>query len=107
MSNWVHDQKQTMKVISFHSYKGGRGRTTAIASIANLYARGGKNVALLDLDVTAPWLHTRYDVSIPTLESKAWLKGLLRELAMTPPSIVPAIDLKDYSIRVDDLSEGS
>lgn len=43
-----------MKVISFHSYKGGRGRTTAIASMANLYARSGKNVALLDLDVTAP-----------------------------------------------------
>jgi cellulose biosynthesis protein BcsQ len=96
-----------MKVISFHSYKGGRGRTTAIASIANLYARSGKNVALLDLDVTAPWLHTRYDVSIPTLESKAWLQGLLRELAMTPPSIVPAIDLDDYSIRVDDFAQGS
>lgn len=96
-----------MKVISFHAYKGGRGRTTAIASIANLYARMGKHVALLDADVTAPWLHTRYDVSEDILESKGWLRGLLAEIASTPPSIVPKVDLGEYWVRVDGLGEGS
>jgi cellulose biosynthesis protein BcsQ len=96
-----------MRVISFHSYKGGRGRTTAIASIANLYARAGKDVALLDVDVTAPWLHTRYDVAVKELESRGWLQGLLQELAATPASVVPAIDLDEYSLRVDSLDKGS
>lgn len=95
-----------MKVVSFHSYKGGRGRTTAIASIANLYARTGKNVALLDLDVTAPWLHTRYGVPVSTLESKDWLQGLLGKLGEpSAPPTTPEIDLDDYSIRVDDFFE--
>jgi len=96
-----------MKVISFHSYKGGRGRTTAIASIANLYARTGKHVALLDVDVTAPWLHTRYDVPIETLESKGWLRGLLNDLEVNPSATLPNVDLDEYSIRVDALEKGS
>ena len=62
-----------MKVISSHAYKGGRGRTTAIGSIANLYALMGHHVALLDADVTAPWLHTRYDVSKEALRTHGWL----------------------------------
>jgi cellulose biosynthesis protein BcsQ len=96
-----------MRVISFHAYKGGRGRTTAIASIANLYARTGKNVALLDADVTAPWLHTRYEISPETLQSRGWLRGMLRRIASTPASVVPAVDLDDYSIRIDGAEHGS
>ncbi len=96
-----------MRVVSFHSYKGGRGRTTTITSIANLSARMGMNVVLLDADVTAPWLHTRYDLSVESLESRGWLKGLLKTIASTPPSVIPAADLDDYSIRVDNLESGS
>lgn len=96
-----------MKVISFHSYKGGRGRTTAIASIGNLYARAGKHVVLLDADVTAPWLHTRYDISPATLDAQGWLRGLLREVAATPPSVVPKCDLDAYWIGEDTPKQGS
>jgi cellulose biosynthesis protein BcsQ len=96
-----------MKVISFHSYKGGRGRTTSITSIANLYARTGKNVVLLDLDATAPWLHTRYDLSREDLESRAWLMGLLPQLFDDREPDGAAIDIADFSIELGGLDRGS
>lgn len=96
-----------MRVISFHAYKGGRGRTTAIASIANLCARLGMNVALLDADVTAPWLHTRYDISQEVLESRGWVKSLLDAIAKSPPSVVPDVDLNDHSYFLDLPEQGS
>lgn len=96
-----------MKVISFHSYKGGRGRTTAISSIANLYARAGKDVALLDIDATAPWLHTRYDLSPTDLKSRAWLMGLLPLLFEDPEPDSAGIDLADFSIKLAGFGRGS
>jgi chromosome partitioning protein len=38
---------------SFHSYKGGTGKTTLIANVAALYANQGFNVGLLDFDLYA------------------------------------------------------
>lgn len=41
-------------IISFYSYKGGVGRTLALAAVAVLMARAGHSVAVLDLDLEAP-----------------------------------------------------
>ena len=90
-----------MKVVSFHSFKGGRGRTTAIACLANLCARLGKHVVLLDADVTAPWLHTRYNIPDSDIQERPWLGGLLNELAMSPASVSPSAGLSKYWLRVD------
>jgi len=43
-----------VKVISFHSYKGGVGRTLLAIYLADLLARTGKRVCLVDLDLKAP-----------------------------------------------------
>ncbi len=42
------------KVVVFHSFKGGVGRTTALASYAISCAREGKRVAVIDFDLDAP-----------------------------------------------------
>lgn len=47
---------KTPPIISFYSFKGGVGRTTALASIAIQCARAGKRVLLLDFDLEAPGL---------------------------------------------------
>ena len=45
-----------MKTIVFFSYKGGTGRTLALANAAICFAKMGKNIAVIDLDFEAPGL---------------------------------------------------
>jgi Mrp family chromosome partitioning ATPase/tetratricopeptide (TPR) repeat protein len=47
-----------MFVVSFYSFKGGVGRTVALLNAAWQLAQRGSTVALLDLDLEAPGLHT-------------------------------------------------
>ncbi len=49
-----------MKTITFYSYKGGVGRSLALANIATRLAEFGKRVCLLDFDLEAPGLHYKF-----------------------------------------------
>jgi cellulose biosynthesis protein BcsQ len=44
------------KILAFYSFKGGVGRTTSLAIMAERFARAGKRVACIDLDLEAPGL---------------------------------------------------
>jgi MinD-like ATPase involved in chromosome partitioning or flagellar assembly len=44
-------------IITFYSYKGGAGRTMALANAACLLAAAGNNVLVIDWDLEAPGLH--------------------------------------------------
>jgi MinD-like ATPase involved in chromosome partitioning or flagellar assembly len=47
------------KVITFYSYKGGTGRTMALANIAVMLARRNRGrVLIVDWDLEAPGLHS-------------------------------------------------
>lgn len=46
-----------MKTIAFYSYKGGVGRTLAVAHFAYWLGKQGQSVFLLDMDLEAPGLH--------------------------------------------------
>ena len=49
-------KKQPGKIVTFYSYKGGVGRTMALANIAFLAAANGKRVLVMDWDLEAPGL---------------------------------------------------
>jgi MinD-like ATPase involved in chromosome partitioning or flagellar assembly/GTPase SAR1 family protein len=49
--------KQRGKIITFYSYKGGTGRSMALANVAWILASQGKRVLTLDWDLEAPGLH--------------------------------------------------
>ncbi|MFX1252482.1 MAG: MinD/ParA family protein [Promethearchaeota archaeon] len=51
-----------MKVIAFHSYKGGTGKTHLSSNLAAVLARQGKKTALVDFDFRGPNLHTLFGV---------------------------------------------
>lgn len=53
-----------MKTITFYSYKGGVGRSLALANIATRLAEFGKRVCLLDFDLEAPGLHYKFADSL-------------------------------------------
>lgn len=45
------------RIITFYSYKGGAGRTMALANVAWILASNGKRVLAVDWDLEAPGLH--------------------------------------------------
>jgi MinD-like ATPase involved in chromosome partitioning or flagellar assembly len=45
-------------IVTFHSYKGGTGKTLLSVNLAIIFANRGKRVCLLDLDFRAPSLHS-------------------------------------------------
>ncbi len=44
-------------IVTFYSYKGGTGRTMALANVAWILAQGGKRVLAIDWDLESPGLH--------------------------------------------------
>ncbi len=49
-----------METVTFYSYKGGVGRSLAVANVANFYSMIGLNVFVLDLDLEAPGQHYKF-----------------------------------------------
>lgn len=49
------------KFVTFYSYKGGVGRTLALANTAYYYAMNGKRVVIIDFDLEAPGISSVQD----------------------------------------------
>ena len=64
------------KCISFHSYKGGTGKTTLAANFSYLLASKGYRVYLLDLDFYAPSLYSYFN-----FEPRFWINDYLKNKA--------------------------
>jgi MinD-like ATPase involved in chromosome partitioning or flagellar assembly len=63
-------------ILTFYSYKGGVGRTMAVANIAALLAMKGLRVLIVDWDLEAPGLH-RYFADLDIVSSNLGLLDLL------------------------------
>ena len=85
-------------VIAFYGFRGGAGRSLALAHVATLLARRGARVAAVDLDLEAPGLHVLLDVPSP---SDGGAADLLRAAAMGE-----VIDAKAH-VRPSPLGQGS
>src|ERR1700704_3642913 len=64
-------------VITFYSYKGGVGRSMALANIGILLAKWGKKTLLIDWDLEAPGLENYFKSLIPDYPSLAQKEGLM------------------------------
>ena len=101
------------QVITFYSYKGGTGRTMALANMAWVLASNDKNVLVVDWDLEAPGLHRylRPFLIDPELQSTPGLVDFIWDVAkakMTPdPSSGPSTDdeefpsLENYVVGLD------
>jgi MinD-like ATPase involved in chromosome partitioning or flagellar assembly len=66
------------QIISFYSFKGGVGRSMALANVAALLCRSGKSVLVVDWDLEAPGLHKFFERSSPGVKEQVAAKpGIL------------------------------
>ena len=50
------------KIIMLHSFRGGTGKTNTSANIGALLAMSGLRVAVVDVDIQSPGIHTLFGV---------------------------------------------
>lgn len=94
---WTYEdaiQGNGTKIITFYSFKGGMGRTTALAGVALILAEQGKNVMMIDMDVEAPGLSTLF------FEEDAVKTGVLDYLLEKP--LDESRSVRDYVLSVSD-----
>lgn len=89
------------RYIGFYSYKGGVGRSMAMAHTAAALARQGRRVLLIDLDLEAPGQHCTGPFDQQYQQGSARSKGFLGFAADFKPEQPPALD--NYLLRGDPL----
>jgi formylglycine-generating enzyme required for sulfatase activity len=71
------------KIVTFYSYKGGTGRSMALANVAWVLASSGKRVLAIDWDLEAPGLHRYFEpfLADKSLERSTGLIDFVRDFA--------------------------
>lgn len=86
-----------MKTITFYSYKGGVGRTLALANIAKRISEFNKKVCILDFDLEAPGVPYKFKHNIDISKIKSGIVDYIyyfQETYSSPKSIL------DYTIEI-------
>lgn len=86
------------RVVTFYSYKGGVGRSMAVANIGLLLAKWNYKVLLIDWDLEAPGLENYFKslLDLDKAKIKLGLIDLLRLKTESPLAAVEEIPWKDY-----------
>jgi cellulose biosynthesis protein BcsQ len=81
-------------IYTFYSYKGGVGRTMALANIAELFYRAGKRVLMIDWDLDAPGLE-QFFFSPEELDKVRRQRGLIDLVMGYKLQMTTKLDLSD------------
>ena len=82
-------------VIAFYGFRGGAGRTLALAHVASLIARRGKGMRLVvaDFDLEAPGIHVPLQADLTNLSDEQGIVPLLHRAISEPRTIsLPVVD---------------
>lgn len=85
-----------MKTLTFYSYKGGVGRSLALANIATRLTEFNKKICLLDFDLEAPGLHLKFPTLLKTVKIEKGIVDYIFEFSNR--GIVPQ-NIKDFAIE--------
>jgi cellulose biosynthesis protein BcsQ len=110
----MNDEAIPGDIITFYSYKGGTGRSMALANVACLLAKSGGPVLMIDWDLEAPGLHNYFKAHLgEEIEQGLGLIDLFLRLSRTvriprnaarekrelvAADAVAAIDLHEYIV---------
>lgn len=99
----VNEKKIPSRVITFYSYKGGVGRSMAMANIGVLMAGWGYKVLLIDWDLEAPGMENYFchHLDVEKVQQKKGLIDLLHLKAQCDEILVDEIPWKEYISHVE------
>jgi formylglycine-generating enzyme required for sulfatase activity len=86
------------RIVTFYSYKGGTGRSMALANVAWLLASGGQRVLAIDWDLEAPGLHRYFEpfLTDKSLENSTGLIDFVLEFASAAVSNERHVGQEDW-----------
>ncbi|MGK3969217.1 AAA family ATPase [Sorangium sp. So ce118] len=96
---WPHLDK-TPPIVSFFSFKGGVGRTTALVAFATQMARANRSVCVIDLDLEAPGVGALFPSG--TVRPPYGLVDYLLEYPLYKQRQGASLSLEDYFYTCDD-----
>lgn len=75
------EQPGAGRIVTFHSFRGGTGRTMALANVAWILAAAGKRVLIVDWDLEAPGLHRFLEplLDVESVMRRSGVIDMLRE----------------------------
>ncbi|NER04610.1 MAG: AAA family ATPase, partial [Okeania sp. SIO3C4] len=85
------------RTVTFYSFKGGVGRTTALTHVASILAMRGRKVVAVDLDLEAPGLSTAFNLK---KQPKYGIVDYFYERSYLPEGIEPSILITDIFSEV-------
>jgi cellulose biosynthesis protein BcsQ len=77
-------------ICTFYSYKGGVGRSMALAKSADILARAGLRVLMIDFDLEAPGLEQYFEIDQKEMRAHAGLFDLISHYKAAMASSLPA-----------------
>lgn len=80
------------RTVTFYSFKGGVGRTTALTHVAPILAMRGLKVVAVDLDLEAPGLSTAFNLNSPP---KYGIVDYFYERSYLPEGVEPNISIAE------------
>jgi MinD-like ATPase involved in chromosome partitioning or flagellar assembly len=83
-------QASLPRTVTFYSFKGGVGRTTALTHVAWILAQRGRKVVAIDLDLEAPGLSTAFNL---TPNPEYGIVDYFYEQAYLPEGVEPRISI--------------
>src|SRR5690606_118748 len=95
-------------IYTFYSYKGGVGRSMAMANIAELFYRAGMKVLMVDWDLEAPGLEKFFDLNVEEVLDKPGVMDMIldykekmcQEIEAATEEDLPFIKPSDLALEV-------
>jgi cellulose biosynthesis protein BcsQ len=86
----IQREPSVPRTVTFYSFKGGVGRTTALTHIAWILARRGRKIVAVDLDLEAPGLSTAFNLNP---QPKYGIVDYFYERSYSPEGVEPNISV--------------
>lgn len=93
--NEAHAEKEMPErpqIVTFYSFKGGVGRSTALGIVATLLAQRNRKVVMIDFDLEAPGISVLFNSDNNNIENRCGVLDYVHQRLLTPHENIPSIE---------------